>query len=488
MQGSLFDVPKSEVNNDESLCDRFQGAVLFSAVGDALGWPTEFIRPNHRYKPHFRLPIRDFVRWQKMVGGRWWGFRDEIKPGEYSDDTQLSLAIARSISSRGDFEPSKFAYYELPLWLHYERGGGRSIKTAARNLTRRRSDWWNNFYRIAGLEYRHAGANGAAMRNLPIALVCFSNKDKLIYYSFLNAIITHGHPRAIMGTILSALSVRYAILHGHSNTTEMIDYLQQELEGVSRLVGGEWHVRAWIKSWEHKSKGTSFKVAWDETKKEVQRYLKAIHQFLNNPLQEYYTFVGALNPATKGSGIGTVCVAIYLFLRDNESIEERLYQAVNMLGSDTDTIASFTGALVGAQLGPKAIPTNLFQHIQDREYLLKTAARLCTIAEGKASEYTLADKSIEKEEAFLRILAWEIGLHEMFWDAIDIGGEVVHPALGKGTITEKHTQRIGREGYVTRLIGINFDCGQSCLFHSRVENERKVAESLGFEIQRALRY
>src|SRR5207249_637940 len=142
------------------------GAVVFSAVGDALGWPTE----QSGKKMQSILPLRSFVRWRKLVGGRWWGYLDEVAPGEYSDDTQLMLAVARSISPSGSFEPETFAYGELPLWLHYERGGGKSVKAAARSLIRRQNDWLHNSYRIGELDYRRAGANGAAMRNLPITL------------------------------------------------------------------------------------------------------------------------------------------------------------------------------------------------------------------------------------------------------------------------------------------------------------------------------
>jgi hypothetical protein len=77
-------------------------------------------------------------------------------------------------------------------------------------------------------------------------------------------------------------------------------------------------------------------------------------------------------------------------------------------------------------------------------------------------------------------------LHEMFWDAIDIGGAVVHPTLGRGVITSKDIREISRRGYVTKLIHINFDCGQTCVFHSRVEHNTKVTESLAQDVQRAL--
>src|SRR6266571_3986129 len=90
-QMNLFDeLPEqpSKRNGVPSL-DRFQGALLCSTVGDALGWATEFLDPEGKRKPPFKVPLQDFVQWKKLVGGKWWGYEEIIEPGAYSDDTQL---------------------------------------------------------------------------------------------------------------------------------------------------------------------------------------------------------------------------------------------------------------------------------------------------------------------------------------------------------------------------------------------------------------
>src|SRR3989440_9298931 len=145
-QLNLFDeLPeRSAKRNGIPSLDRFEGALLCSTIGDALGWPTEFLKPVSGHKPPFHLPVKDFVSWKKLVGGKWWGYEERIEQGEYSDDTQLALAVARSIAETGQFEPERFAYEELPLWLQYERGGGRSVKTAARRLYASRQDLRGN--------------------------------------------------------------------------------------------------------------------------------------------------------------------------------------------------------------------------------------------------------------------------------------------------------------------------------------------------------
>jgi ADP-ribosylglycohydrolase len=467
--------------------DQYEGALLLSAIGDALGWPTEFVNPGQTTRLPFKLPIKGFIGWKKLVGGKWWGYFDDIQPGEYSDDTQLTLAVARCIEDLGAFEPDRFAYCELPLWLHYQRGGGRSVKAAARALIRGRAEWCRNFYKVGEMEYRNAGANGAAMRNLPIALASVNNEDRLIRDSIFNALITHGHPRAILATVLIGTSIRYALSLG-GNEKGMLEHLMASLNHAWSLMQEDSRIKEWVRNWEafdNVPKG-AFDSLFHKTLEEIRSYLCHIPKYLDRPEKEYYSLIGALHPATKGSGTVTVCSAIYLFLKNKGQLEDSLHTAVNLLGSDTDTIAAFLGALLGARYGKRAIPRYLEVELQDNEYLTKTAGRLYAISRGQQKGELAGSHLIDRKQACLRILAWEIGLHEMFWDAIDIGGTIVHPMLGRGLITNKIVENIPREDYVAKLLHVKFDCGQTCVFHSRVERNGDVSESLAKDIEKTL--
>ena len=70
------------------MIDRYQGALLGLAVGDALGTTLEF-----RTKGSFE-PIDD------MLGGGPFG----LEPGEWTDDTSMALCLAESLVERG-FNP-----------------------------------------------------------------------------------------------------------------------------------------------------------------------------------------------------------------------------------------------------------------------------------------------------------------------------------------------------------------------------------------------
>lgn len=69
------------------------------------------------------------------------------------------------------------------------RGGGRTVKIAAEKIKRKSVTWFSNFYTYKTndriLDYRQSGANGAAMRILPIALANLGNVEKIKRGDFL---------------------------------------------------------------------------------------------------------------------------------------------------------------------------------------------------------------------------------------------------------------------------------------------------------------
>jgi len=463
------------------LFEKFKASLLLSAVGDSLGWPLEFRKKKPKSK------IESFIKWKKLVGGKWWGYLDEIAPGEYSDDTQLTLSVARSIRSNGEFDPSYFAYLELPLWLNYERGGGKSIKSAARNLLKKKTLWFTNFYKTKEINYFNAGANGAAMRNLPIALVNMDKEERFIHDTIKNSLITHGHPRAIIGSLLIGAAQIYLLKN--NSTIHLLEYINHILSKSDQEIKHphDRDISNWLAEI-NKNLSFDFSKKFNKYIREAVEFINNIPKFLNKEDKDYYSFVKATEPSFKGSGISTTCAAIYMFLKYLDHPDEGLINAVNFVGTDTDTIASFIGSLIGAYLGTSVNQKlkELQDKIQDKNYFIKVAENLWKIYIGETKTIE-AQRGTGKTESYLKILAWEIGLHELFWEALKEGDRVIHPTLGKGTIEYKTIKKIRkRDDYVVKIFKIRFDCGQTAYFHSRVSKEGIVSESLAKEAEKGL--
>src|SRR5215211_5272005 len=118
---------------------RAEGAMLATAVGDALGWPQED-RSGRVGGRRAVEPRLEFSEWRRREGGRYAAHEEAIGAGEYSDDTQLVLALARALRA-GDSWWERLTEVELPFWLFYERGGGAATKRAARSWANGKPPW-----------------------------------------------------------------------------------------------------------------------------------------------------------------------------------------------------------------------------------------------------------------------------------------------------------------------------------------------------------
>lgn len=466
-------------NKSHIILNKYKYAFVLSATADSLGWPLEFRREKHKIEENFK-------NWNKLIGGKWWGYTDVIKAGEYSDDTQLNLSVARSIDSSGNFDPEYFAYLELPLWLNYERGGGVSIKTAAKNILKKRKMWYSNFYKTKRIDYFNAGANGAAMRNLPIALLGMHDYKRFVIDTFRNSIITHGHPRAVVGSILIGAAIIY-FLREHNFILKDFEYFVLGVLDSSLETAATDPI---LKKWFHQS-NNGFIEKYGQIIAEAKNFILQISNHLNKNDIEYYEFTKALKPEFKGSGTTTTAVAIFMSIKYLDNPYMAIIKTINAVGSDTDTIGNFVGSILGAYYGDKLRNdrlVELFEQLQDRDYFESIATKLWSVNYNKDQSLTEVRK-VEKKDALLKILAWEIGLHEMFWEALDKEDVVVHPTLGRGVIEEKTIKQIrSRSDYLAKIFKIQFQTGQTAYFHSRVSKDGLVAQSLGREIDKAVNY
>lgn len=439
---------------------KYKGSIKLSAIGDALGWITEFEKNTQSLKNKFGTErIESFHTWKKQVGGKYYGFIDTIKAGSYSDDTQLLLAVARSIEEDGSVNHNYFAKDELANWLYYARGGGRTVKTAAKKIQRKSVKWFNNFYnyKVNGenYDYKQSGANGAAMRVLPIALANLGKPEKIKEEIFCNSIITHGHPRAILGAMLYGFAIDQIIVFS-PEAFNWENYLIQigsdfpkkfELSFINKT-----EIKEWLKEW-NKSSNKSFESVYDETIIETQNHLRFVYKAIKQKLsvQETFRKLGCFDNDTKGSGTATVIAGIYLTAKFHDKPLEAIIEAVNALGSDTDSIAAFTGGLIGALHGQDIIRDD-WKSVQDLDYLDKIAEKLLAISQNRFEENTSSTSSNLKS------------LNNLQKNEFSINEKIEFTPLGQGVITFIDKPKTLTKGKYNLLLEALFECGQSILF------------------------
>lgn len=440
---------------------RFIGSLLLSAIGDSLGWITEFERSKDSlYRKYDVEEITGFLEWEKKVGGRFVSYTDRIKPGDYSDDTQLMLSVARCIQSQNHIDHTYFAKVELPNWLLYQRGGGRTIKVAARKIIRKKIEWNTNFFNFkvndSIVRSIDSGANGAAMRVLPIALAFSADLEKLKTHIFSNSIITHGHPTAIIGALLYGYAIKI-ILSINSLTFKPETFITEIGKALPFQLmldfGKNSQLEQWIKLWEAESK-TYFTELFRKQMDQALQHLRYIYKQVvaKSNTANVFEYLGCFNRETKGSGIATVLASIFLVGRYWNDPEKAMLEAVNAINADTDSIAAFTGGMLGALFGDNIIPDK-WKTVQDYEYLVTVAEHLYKIAHKRESNL-LPPKSSKNTKP----------ITDKMEDHFVINDIVSFEPLGEGKVTGIERQDALNKSKYNLIMQVLFKNGQSCVF------------------------
>ena len=450
---------------------KYSGSVVLSAVGDALGWTTEFEKSSSSVAAKYGVEtIADFVPWAKVVGGRFYGYVDHIKAGSYSDDTQLLISVARCICPNGRVDNIRFSKIELPMWLSYARGGGKTLKEAAKKLERKSATWNSNFftYKVKDktIDYRESGANGVAMRVLPIALVNIGDAKRLKEEIFYNSIVTHGHPRAIIGALLYAHTIQDMLVR-EPDSLDPLQFVTQLGIDFQKVFSFEMsrdkNIEKWLARW-NKSQEMSFEEVYQITINETQDMLRTVYKSIrdNNGTRATLETLGCFDPRTKGSGTSTVVAGLFIALKNLKNPIDGIIEAVNTIGTDTDSIAAFTGGLLGALHGTGITPEK-WKKVQDFEFLLKLADRILRISEDRGElEATVPEgNSVAKSIDVIKDDDWREG------------AAIMSSALGPGVITRIERQTAKSRGKINLLLEVGFSSGQTCVFSSLLQSREQ---------------
>ncbi|MFA6961994.1 MAG: ADP-ribosyl-[dinitrogen reductase] hydrolase [Opitutaceae bacterium] len=161
--------------NAPSLHERALGAYLGLAVGDALGATVEFMTSREiavTYRVH-----------REIIGGGWL----HLKPGQVTDDTQMSLALGSAIIASPSGWDLHAAADVFVTWM-------QSRPPDIGNTCRRGIRRYQQTGSLSSVPSDDEAGNGAAMRNLPVVLSTLGNEPAFHDRSLAQAHITHYHP------------------------------------------------------------------------------------------------------------------------------------------------------------------------------------------------------------------------------------------------------------------------------------------------------
>ncbi len=323
--------------------------------GAATSWPRVRLWLFPR-RPLHRLPVGHCLR---RYPGRRRGrqFRPEIRElygelrdfadagrgfGCYTDDTQMTLALATSLVEHGRVDAAHVSASYAEFYEPWRGYGG-----AAHRVLRLLADGGD--YRGTGrLQFPEGSfGNGGAMRIAPVGLAYRNAAAELLLRAVEDALLcTHVHPEAIDGALVQAKAVAIAA----TTDPNALDPL-----GI-------------------------VEVLLPVCRTEVMQFkLQALVDGLRHEDDDDFVI------ARVGTGVRAsqaVAAALWAFLRYWKTPEGCVIRAVGF-GGDTDTIGAMAGALVGALHGRAWIPARWFDNMENgphgRNEIVALARRLARL-------------------------------------------------------------------------------------------------------------
>jgi poly(ADP-ribose) glycohydrolase ARH3 len=199
------------------LKSKFRGALLGTAVGDALGAPVE-----GRSMEMVRSVYDNEKEWE-MVKGR------------YTDDTEMMIGVAESLIRNKGFNGADMANTFIQNY-NANRGYGPG-STGALRLIREGERWDTASKKLFGGEGSYG--NGAAMRIAPVGLFYYDDTDALRDAAYNSSMITHSHELGKAGAALQAFAIALAVRgQKEGMLSELNEFAQNDVyKEKIRLIG-----------------------------------------------------------------------------------------------------------------------------------------------------------------------------------------------------------------------------------------------------------
>ncbi|MFE0376871.1 ADP-ribosylglycohydrolase family protein [Streptomyces inhibens] len=320
------------------------GSLIGLALGDALGFPTEF---------------NDVASILAKCGP--WRQMELPDPAFVTDDTQMTLALGRGLRTamgHGALTPLALAgpvraeYVDWWRSPDNNRAPGNTCLRACQLLSDEDRPW---------AEASQTGSKGcgANMRVAPVGLAPGLSPQQRSGAAQLQSALTHGHPTALAASDLTAHAVR--VLADGARPAELTGLLRAHAHDHRTDYREDWLGDLWQHA-QDPSPTAFIARGWDDCLGALDRLDAALGA--PDPEADPCLATGAGWIAEEALATGLLC-----FLLFPDEPLTALRRAACTSG-DSDSIACLTGAFAGARLGAGAWPEEWAARIEYRDELL----------------------------------------------------------------------------------------------------------------------
>ena len=349
------------------LQDRIRGSLLGGAIGDALGYPVEFI---YSYEGILsRYGERGITR---LDTKQYSSEGEQNNKAVVSDDTQMTLFTANGLlnASKWGIEP-KYAICRAYLeWLETQSGNRKGKAECwirdLPELNQRRAPGTTCISALQeirrGIEpINNSKGCGGVMRVAPVALyaVCgnrmsITDADRLAGDA---AEITHQHPLGFISAALMVHVIYRLAQDEHPTRSVLKNYITEGVEVMRELYGSHYN----------------------DVERMAELSERAI--FLSSNADSDLENIKCLGEGWVGEE--ALAIGLYCTLKYLDNFEEAMIASVNH-GGDSDSTGAVTGNILGAAIGYEAIPKFYKEDVELHDVLLHMADDLCL---GEVTKY-----------------------------------------------------------------------------------------------------
>ena len=313
--------------------DRVRGAILGTAIGDALGMSVEGLKPSTIKKCYGR--IRGYRTPNKKCRSPY----HNLRRGQWTDDTQLMLDIGEAIVEKGVIDYEEVVKRHL-VSFNERRGWGRATTQSIQRIISG-AKWWESG------ELGAAG-NGPPMKIAPIGVLYgaeFINEYELTTISTNLSRMTHMDPRPNVASVIQSMLIGAGLKHG---------------------LGGLKH--ALEMSYGYATVFEPF-LAHHSTERLGPVLYRALNMTQSTD-EEIRKEIGAR--AFVNESFPFTCALVLKYCDDLELCMENI---INQ-GGDADTTGAMAGAMLGAAYGYSKFPRRWKRGLEDKKRLLTLADNL----------------------------------------------------------------------------------------------------------------
>jgi ADP-ribosyl-[dinitrogen reductase] hydrolase len=207
-----------------SLSERYRGALLGLACGDAVGTTVEF-KPRGSFQP-----LTD------MVGGGPF----HLKPGQWTDDTSMALCLAESLLNKNGFDAADQMGRYLNWWKWGYLSSTGECFDIGMTVSQALAQYQQTSEPFAGSTDPFTAGNGSLMRLAPVVLFYFPDTRQIQKFAADSSRTTHGAPEAIECCQLFANLITNALLGAPKTELRILPQLSFSQAKVAEIARGQY--------------------------------------------------------------------------------------------------------------------------------------------------------------------------------------------------------------------------------------------------------